>query len=157
MDYGFRIGRGRLAGLVVALATLLPIAAGAATFTVNSNDDDSDQTPGDGSCFTGTFIILPGPAFASECTLRAAMEEANALAGHDTVNFSGSLPKIAGVVEFTPTTALPWILDPIMIDGYSHPDYDQANANETPVINILGTSVPAASTNGLALLPGSRA
>jgi CSLREA domain-containing protein/uncharacterized repeat protein (TIGR01451 family) len=53
-------------------------AAQAATFTVNSLGDTPDASPGDGSCDDG----------AGNCTLRAAIEEANALPGDDTINFS---------------------------------------------------------------------
>ncbi len=51
------------------------------TLTVNSNGDASDATPGDGVCATSGAV----------CTLRAAIEEANALAscGAIDINFSG--------------------------------------------------------------------
>lgn len=52
--------------------------ARAASFTVDSALDTSDATPGDGICDDG----------AGNCTLRAAIEESNALAGHDTITFS---------------------------------------------------------------------
>ncbi len=55
--------------------------AQAANFTVNNNGDTSDVTPGNGICAdTG-----------GNCTLRAAVEEANALAGNDTIDFAASL------------------------------------------------------------------
>lgn len=63
-----------LASILLMLASA-PIAS-AATFTVNSSDDFSDANPGDGACATGT----------GNCTLRAAIEESNALPGSDTVN-----------------------------------------------------------------------
>jgi len=50
-------------------------AASATTFVVNSTDDIQDATPGDGVCAT----------VGSVCTLRAAITEANALAGNDTI------------------------------------------------------------------------
>jgi CSLREA domain-containing protein len=49
--------------------------ASAATFTVNSTIDAVDAKPGDGVCATAT----------GACTLRAAIQETNALAGADTV------------------------------------------------------------------------
>ena len=52
--------------------------AQAATFTVNSPFDAADANPGDGVCETA-----PGNGV---CTLRAAIEEANALAGNDTIS-----------------------------------------------------------------------
>ena len=70
------------AALVLALAVLAsshPVRASGATFTVTSTADVIDGNPGDGTC-----------ASASGCTLRAAVMEANALPGHDTINLSSS-------------------------------------------------------------------
>jgi CSLREA domain-containing protein len=60
-----------------ALAFASP--AWAATFTVNQTNDAPDRSPGDGRCDTSTATGL-------QCSLRAAVQEANALAGADTVN-----------------------------------------------------------------------
>src|SRR5262245_21234519 len=49
--------------------------ASAATFTVDATDDATDATPGDGQCATK----------AGSCTLRAAIQEANALPGPDSI------------------------------------------------------------------------
>jgi CSLREA domain-containing protein len=51
--------------------------AHAAAFTVNNTSDAVDATPGDGVCATA-----PGNGV---CTLRAAIQEANALPGDDTI------------------------------------------------------------------------
>ncbi len=48
------------------------------TFTVDSTGDEADLIPGNGICLTS----------AGTCTLRAAMEEAETLAGGDTINFN---------------------------------------------------------------------
>src|SRR5690349_19173169 len=61
--------------VLVIAAYWFASAASAATFTVNSNSDAVDATPGDGICKTA----------ASTCTLRAAIQESNKLAGADTV------------------------------------------------------------------------
>lgn len=53
----------------------------AATFTVNDNGDGSDSNTGDGVCNNGSGV----------CTLRAAIGQANALAGPDVINFSGGM------------------------------------------------------------------
>ncbi|MGH9908890.1 MAG: CSLREA domain-containing protein, partial [Pyrinomonadaceae bacterium] len=71
---------------------ILTLAAGraiAATFTVNSTTDAVDANPGNGVCATSAAV----------CTLRAAIQEANALAGADTIN----LP--AGTYTLTRTGA----------------------------------------------------
>ena len=64
--------------LLLALLTVSPdaIEAQGATFTVNSTADAVDSNPGDGICEDG----------AGNCTLRAAITEANALAGPDTID-----------------------------------------------------------------------
>jgi CSLREA domain-containing protein len=58
------------AGLLIA-----PSSAHAATFTVDTTDDGVDVTPGDGQCRTAN----------DHCTLRAAIQEANALLGADVI------------------------------------------------------------------------
>ncbi|MBI2383966.1 MAG: CSLREA domain-containing protein [Gammaproteobacteria bacterium] len=86
----------------LVLATLgasVVLPAQAASLTVNSTGDTADLNPGDGSCGTG----LP-----NTCTLRAAIQEANASAGGDdiaiavsgatTVGINGSYPAITGPV-----------------------------------------------------------
>lgn len=74
-----------LPALAVLLATLA--SAQAATFAVDATHDAPDATPGDGACATA----------AGTCTLRAAVMEANALAGVDVV----TLP--FGTFRLTPT------------------------------------------------------
>ena len=65
--------------LVVPFAPPPRLSHAATTFTVNTAADASDSNVGDGTCSTA----------ASECSLRAAIEEANALAGDDTILFNG--------------------------------------------------------------------
>lgn len=55
--------------LLAGAAGLFPIPATAATFAVNSTIDDVDAFPGDGICATAT----------GDCTLRAAIQELNAM------------------------------------------------------------------------------
>jgi CSLREA domain-containing protein len=62
------------------LAFFLNAGAFAATFIVNNTGDISDVSPGDGVC---EFATGNGA-----CTLRAAVQESNALAGSDTIQFS---------------------------------------------------------------------
>jgi hypothetical protein len=83
-------------------------AAGA--FVVDSIADDDDLTPGDGACAAAT----------GDCTLRAALAEAAALAGRDRIEFA-----IAGTGphRIEPQSPLPLIDDPagLDIDGYTQP------------------------------------
>lgn len=65
----------------LSLACLLLLvcgAAAAAVFQVTSTTDLGDVVPGDGEC-----AFLSG--FPTTCTLRAAIQESNALAGKDTI------------------------------------------------------------------------
>ena len=78
----------------MTLGLAAPGLANAATFTVNDAGNGSDTNPGDGAC----------TAAPSQCTLRAAIEEANALSGADAIHFA--LPG-TGVVTITPGSALP--------------------------------------------------
>jgi CSLREA domain-containing protein len=82
----------------------LPHAQAAATFTVNSLGDTSDAAPGNGTCADA----------GGACTLRAVIEEANALSGDDTINFSvngtinltGSLPALTNMTINGPGSGL---------------------------------------------------
>ncbi len=64
--------------LAVAGVLAWAASASAASFTVNSPTDAVDATPGDGHC------VATAPA-AGKCTLRAAIQEADAHPDHDTV------------------------------------------------------------------------
>lgn len=64
------------AGVALSIVTAAPpTSALAATFTVNTTDDEPDADPNDSACVTRT----------NRCTLRAAIMQANALAGPDTI------------------------------------------------------------------------
>ena len=65
-----------LLALALALVAAFPIPVFAATFNVDSTADEVDATPGDGTCATA----------GGACTLRAAVQEANATVGLDTVD-----------------------------------------------------------------------
>ena len=67
-----------IASLVLALFFMTVPPASALAFTVNSTADGEDVNQGDGICETAT---------AGECTLRAAIMEANASPGTDTISF----------------------------------------------------------------------
>src|SRR5262249_36207591 len=70
------LGLGLLAG---------PRPAQAATLMVDTTDDGVDAMPGDGRCATS----------AGSCTLRAAIQEANALPGADVVRLPAGTYLIA--------------------------------------------------------------
>ena len=91
----------------------LKSVAAATTFTVNSTADAADAQIGDGICET---------AIEGECTLRAAIQEANADENSgevpDEIDFN--IPS-EGIPTIQPASALPAITDPVMIDGYTQP------------------------------------
>ena len=78
----------------VVISQLLTARA-ASTFIVNTLGDTPDAQPGDGSCADAGGL----------CTLRAAIQEANALAGDDaisfsvtgTINLTGALPNLSNL------------------------------------------------------------
>jgi CSLREA domain-containing protein len=87
----------------------ISIDAEAATFVVDSTVDAIDATPGDGVCATSGAV----------CTLRAAIQESNALAGADTVNLPAGTYTltIAGAFEDAAATGDLDITDDIVING----------------------------------------
>jgi len=105
----------RLAALLLA-CTLAPASLGAATFTVDSTLDDPDQVT-NGVCASA----------AGDCTLRAAIQEANSTAGPamDLISFAipGGDPGCdgAGICVIEITGVMPDILSPTTIDGSSQP------------------------------------
>jgi uncharacterized repeat protein (TIGR01451 family)/CSLREA domain-containing protein len=78
----------RLCRLVVCVVLQLGISlpGHAATFTVDSTADTSDANPGDGVCADAD----------GNCTLRAAVQEANALAGNDSIVLSAATYTLTG-------------------------------------------------------------
>jgi CSLREA domain-containing protein len=84
---------------VLVVASVRP--AHAAAFIVNNAGDTPDATPGDGICATAGAV----------CTLRAAIMEANALAGADTITFA------TGLGTVTLFSSLPTITQALTITG----------------------------------------
>ena len=117
-----RVAASRLLALVAVLAALmaasLMLAEGPAqastTFTVNSIEDHADQNLEIAACDTG--YDLPGGGQVDECTLRAAIQQANYTAGADTINFA--IPG-SGLKTIAPVSALPIITEAVTINGYS--------------------------------------
>jgi CSLREA domain-containing protein len=111
--------------------------ASAATFTVNSANDVDD----------GTCDLL-------HCSLREAINAANAAAGADTIGFAilG-----VGVQTIAPTSALPTITDPVTIDGYTQPGASEntlATGSDAVLLIQLDGSGSGSGTNGLTITGG---
>ena len=97
-------GYGR-ADALAAVESLVQLSV--TTFTVDSTGDGADSDTTDGVCDDGN----------GECTLRAAIEEANE-AERSTIKFdiSGS-----GTQTIQPASALPTITKTVFIDGFDQP------------------------------------
>jgi len=122
--------------LLLAASMALPGAASAATLIVTSAADTGGST-----CST-------------TCTLRQAINAANAVVGADTINFAIPDP-VKGEILISPTTVLPNLNSPMTINGYSQP-LSTANtlasgSNARPRIRIDGGAL-AGSDNGLQIL-----
>jgi len=98
-----------LGSLLLLVAVFAALDAGAATFAVNSNSDQSDAVPGNGVC----------SVMAGLCTLRAAIQEANAFAGADVIQIpAGTYTlSIAGAGEENATTGDLDIRDDVTLEG----------------------------------------
>ncbi len=114
--------------------------------TVNSTGDASDNNPGDDLCDTGGTNSEGDP----ECTLRAAIEEANASVTVDTIHFDipTSDPGYSAsplVYAFTPAAQYDFLLEPVTIDAST-----QSGWTGDPIIELDGSSATGA-TAGLAI------
>lgn len=101
-----------VAAAAVPLATSGPAHADTITLTVVSNADSADARPGDGTC-----------ASASGCTLRAALQEADALYADDdstivTIDFA-----LSGSHVITPATPLPFVTARVNLLATTQPGY----------------------------------
>lgn len=124
---------------LLAACAFAPGIASAATFTVDSTGDTADVAPGDGTCADA----------GGDCTLRAAVGEAEGLAGADTIDFS-----VTGTIDLA--SPLPTIFSNLTIQG---PGADQLtlsgvdNSHQTFVVigasfAISGVTVTAADSIG---------
>jgi CSLREA domain-containing protein len=127
---------------ILAAAAFTASTAGAVTFIVNSTGDEPDDNTADNLCHTAV----------NTCTLRAAIQQANATAGPDVIQFNIAG---AGVHTIRPTSGgLPTILDPVTIDGYSQPGSSvntlAVGDNAVLLIEIDGSNF-AGTANGLTI------
>jgi CSLREA domain-containing protein len=105
--------------LAVLLAAPLLSAqpAHAKTFTVDLTADFPDANPGDDACLVSIF---------GGCTLRAAIQQANATDGADTINFNipgsdATCDATTKVCTISADPELPFIAETLIINGYSQP------------------------------------
>ena len=131
-------------------------ASAATTFTVDVTSDGVDINNGDGICADSS----------GDCSLRAAIEEANALAGSDIIEFG-----LTGIGDFLiggqdgytivlGGDSLPLMTSQITIDGYSQANslantaISPAPINARLLIEIDGTALSAVVPNQEACIRG---
>ena len=120
-----------------------------ATFVVDTTVDAPDTAPGDGNCAADIDPLLLGTQ--EGCTLRAAIQEANAQLGPDTINFNipTTDPGYNGewwtiridpaLVNADLSNGLPPLVDSgTLINGFSQPE-DSADTDFGPGVNLVGT------------------
>ena len=133
--FGGRVLIAAVAALASALVAVPPTPAAAAdvVLTVNDTGDSGDANTSDGTCRTGS----------GTCTLRAAIEQANANPGPNTINFA-----IPGGGPHTIQTNSELLLNDrtggTTIDGYSQsgssPNTSARGSNADIRISIVGST-----------------
>lgn len=117
--------------LVMSFYLAVPALAAPLTYVVNVTDD------------------LGGKCTASHCSLRQALSAANKNPGRDSIHFA--IPGDAVPHTIRPTTELPLVSEPLVIDGTTEPSFDPITRK--PVIELDGSSAPAAAV-GLRIKAG---
>ena len=118
--------------LLIALLGARPEPVQAASFVVYNNADDAwahDANPGDGICADAE----------GACTLRAAIEETEALAGADTITFNSAMT----ITLDTGVGALPSINQQLEIDASSVWD----TLNDQPGVTLNGNGLTFSGLN----------
>ncbi len=101
----------------------------ALTFDVDDTGEAADAVPGDGSCATA----------GAKCTLRAAIQEANALGGSHTIDLP-DLPSAGTVTHYAQTSALPNVTADLTIVGTSRAT-TIISSNGPGIFNLTGGSL----------------
>ncbi|GAB5518041.1 MAG: hypothetical protein RhofKO_02920 [Rhodothermales bacterium] len=114
------------------------------SLVVNATGDAPDTDPDDPVCDTGGVVVRDGQE-EPECTLRAALQQANQNEGGDEITFD-----IVGTAPFViqPNSALPAVLEDVVLDATSQPGYPGR-----PVVQIAG-ALAGADVSGIHLLGG---
>src|SRR5215471_15622623 len=139
------MGRCGAAVGVALLGIFLSTSTHAAVFTVNSSFDVSDANPGNGICETA--------AGNGTCTLRAAIQETNALPGGDEVNLAPGTYLLTIVNELLITDTLTMTgggASSTIIDGNegARPHSRVLLVGSGITVNITGVTIRNGGTNG---------
>jgi hypothetical protein len=141
-----------LAVLVAASIGVLLAAnpAHAATFTVNRTGNAPDANLANAVCDSNASQT------GNQCTLRAAIQEANDTPGPDLIRFNiPDNPNVAGleVKTISPASALPTITEQVTINGYTQAGASTntlATGNDA-VLKVQLNGINAGGVNGLVL------
>ena len=131
-SWSTRLQRIRALLLIPCLLVAAPVmAAGPGVFTVNdANTDLQDKTPGDGICAD----------INGKCSLRAAIEEGNALAGATLLtphSITFAVPQVNVINGDLPTMMAPFIITgPAIING-------KGNASKHGCLTLSDAGTPA--------------
>jgi Tol biopolymer transport system component len=115
---------------VIPSASFGSWAVGETGLTVNTAADDGDTDDQDSRCDSDDSKD------GDQCTLRAAIQEANAREGADTIEFNIK-KKASKVIE--PQSPLPTLTEEVTIDGATQPG---AASRIKPVIELSGADIP---------------
>ncbi|NBC85514.1 MAG: hypothetical protein GVY25_04915, partial [Bacteroidetes bacterium] len=123
-----------LVALMTAWSTTSTPVVAQQTFQVDSRGDAGDANPGDGSCETSGGV----------CTLRAAIDEANADGADDTIEF-GNIPTTGGFAVISPSSEFQ-VTEEVTIDGTTAPNWSSPGP---PVVVLDGTGISGDFDDGL--------
>jgi titin len=100
----------------------------------------------EGRLAPAVFTVTSAADDGSAGTLRSAILQSNATPGLDTINFNIAG---AGTHTTTPTSPLPFVSDPVILDATTQPGYAGA-----PLIQLSGAAAGANNVNGLVITAG---
>lgn len=120
MYQNFRRHPVRAAAVIVGLVVAAAVPVWSATFVVDSLNDQTDQVAGDGQCSTA----------GGECTVRAAIDESNALAGPDVIGLPAGIFQIVGAPLV--------ITDDLVVNGAGKFATDIRGRTQSSVLGISG-------------------
>ncbi|HHP7237349.1 T9SS type A sorting domain-containing protein [Longibacter sp.] len=123
-----------LVAFMAAWSTMSTPAIAQQTFQVDSRGDAGDANVGDGSCETAGGV----------CTLRAAIEEANADGADDTIEF-GNIPTTGGFAVISPSSEFR-VTETVTIDGTTAPNWSSPGP---PVVVLDGNGISGNVEDGL--------
>jgi len=140
--------------VMAAAATVFSMNVNAATFVVNTTSDTQDAAPGNGTCADS----------GGQCSLRAAITEANALSGADTITVPAGTYTIslAGADEDANASGDFDITSPVTLNGAgAATTIIQGNAAPNVAIervfHVIGAGATAVTINAVTVQNGHAA